>query len=384
VFKFCGDLEISKSWMNRALILQSFDSDLKISGSSGADDVKLLEQALCQFKNNETQFNAGHGGTTFRFLALRISRKPGEYFIGAHQSLLLRPQKALVDLLSQLGVMAALTEDGLKIKSTGWKKPTGPVSPETDQSSQFLSALALSAIDIDFNIDVNLPSKMTSQSYFGMTTQLLRQAGVEPFLAHQKIKAKSLVGEVDVSSAFALVSAAVINGAAEITNWNNQSVQPDIEFVNFFNKMNIQFVVEKNSFKIKQQAHFIALKADLSQCPDLFPVLAVLCALAQGRSELFNAPQLKHKESDRIEKTYELLTRCRFKVEKKSDGMIIYGDPGNFDQNKDLILFDPAHDHRMAMAAGLLILRGFPIQLTNFGVVNKSYPQFFKHVGIAQ
>ena len=92
MFQFVGDLEISKSWMNRALILQSFQPHLKIVGDSSSHDVQLLKKALEKFLVGETEFYAGLGGTTFRFLALRVSRKPGSYLIRADQKLLDRPQ----------------------------------------------------------------------------------------------------------------------------------------------------------------------------------------------------------------------------------------------------------------------------------------------------
>ncbi len=382
MFQFLGDLEISKSWMNRALILQSFNPDLKIIGTSLADDVQLLQKALSDFADGKTEFYAGLGGTTFRFLAFRISRQPGEYLIRADEKLLNRPQSEIVNILNQLGVTAELNSAGLKIKSNGWQKPQQKLQINSKDSSQFLSALALSSVNLEFDLDIAPYEKLTSEGYFEMTLQMLKLCHIEFGKAGQKNKTMILNGEVDISSAFSLISAAVLAGSAEITNWVKQSTQPDIQFLNFFNKMNIQFKIQDRIFKIQKQKNFKKLSADLSNCPDLFPVLSVLCAFADGDSDLFNAPQLKYKESDRIEKTYELLTRCGFSVTKKSDGIKIQGQPDHTYKAKDLILFDPAHDHRMAMAAGLLMIKGFPIRLPDMSVVNKSYPQFFQHIGL--
>ena len=384
MFDFSGALEISKSWMNRALILQSFEQKLNITGNSSAEDVVLLKNALEKFKNNESEFYAGLGGTTFRFLAFRVSRKPGEYFIRADKKLLARPQREIVNLLARLGVWSELTADGLKIKSTGWKKPNQKVIVQVDESSQFLSALALSTIDLDFDFEIEQPKKITSEGYFEMTLKLLASIGVQFGSAHQKIKNYNLTGEVDISSAFSLVSAAVLDGKVEINNWATECTQPDIMFLQFFEKMGIHSKIFNNQFSIIKQIHFKGLYADISNCPDLFPVLSVLCAFAEGQSNLFNAPQLKHKESDRIEKTFELLNLCGFRIDKKQDGLIIQGQPSHSHKTKDLILFDPEGDHRMAMAAGLLMIKGFPIKLPQLDVVNKSYPQFFQHIGVIQ
>ncbi len=370
--------------MNRALILQSFQSELEIIGDSSSHDVQLLKTALEQFRSGQTEFYAGLGGTTFRFLAFRVSRKAGNYLIRADQKLLNRPQTEIIQILKQFEVHAEFNSEGLVISSQGWKKPKGPIHVGTTESSQFLSALALSSVDLDFDFVCQTSDAFTSQAYFEMTVQLLKKCGIHFGQAHQKIQPMTLSGEIDVSSAFSLISAAILGGRVQIQNWNSESTQPDIHFLNLFREMNIQFIAEEDNFEISAQSEFQAVRADLSSCPDLFPVLAVLCAFAHGESVLYNAPQLKFKESDRIEKTFELLSRCGFQVEKTNEGMIIQGEPDKIYKAKDLILFDPAHAHRMAMAAALLKLKGFPIQISDVTVVNKSYPQFFQHIGFSQ
>lgn len=382
MFQFVGDLEISKSWMNRALILQSFQTELKIIGDSRSQDVQLLKKALSQFKEGETEFYAGLGGTTFRFLAFRVSRKSGNYLIRADQKLLNRPQSEIIEIFKQLDIHAEFNSEGLVIHSQGWKKPKSPLKVGTSESSQFLSALALSSVDLDFEFTFETSESLTSQAYFEMTDQLLKKCGIHFGQAHQKIQPMTLSGEVDVSSAFSLIAAAVLGGRVQIQNWTSDCTQPDIHFLNLFREMNISYTVDGNQFEICAQSEFKSVRADLSSCPDLFPVLSVLSAFAQGESVLFNAPQLKFKESDRIEKTFELLSRCGFQVEKTNEGMIIQGEPKKLYKAKDLILFDPAHDHRMAMAAALLKIKGFPIQISDMTVVNKSYPQFFQHIGL--
>lgn len=382
MFQFNGDLEISKSWMNRALILQSFQSELEIIGQSSSQDVQLLKAALEQFKSGRTEFYAGLGGTTFRFLAFRVSRKPGNYLIRADQKLLNRPQSEILHILKQFGVHAELNHEGLLIRSDGWKQPASPIQVGTQESSQFLSALALSSVDLDFNFQIAPFDKITSESYFTMTLELLKQVGVRFGQPHQTVTPMKLFGEIDASSAFSLIAAAVLGGQVTIQNWNSESLQPDLRFLDLFREMKIEFTTSNSQFQISAQSNFKSLRADLASCPDLFPVLAVLCAFADGESVLFNAPQLKFKESNRIEKTFELLSRCGFQVEKSDDGMIIHGEPQKIYKAKDLILFDPAHDHRMAMAAALLKIKGFPMKISDRAVVNKSYPQFFQHIGM--
>lgn len=384
-FHFSGSLEISKSWMNRALILQSYNSGIQIQGESSADDVVLLKNALDDFKNGKKEFHVGLGGTTFRFLALRLSRVSGEFTIHGEEKLFSRPQNELIHVLNQLGVTAELSKNSLKVKSEGWQKPVKAIQINTDQSSQFLSSFVLNAMDLDFDLEYQTSQQITSEGYYQYTLDLIKKCGVDVSdrkIRSQKLKTTVLKGEVDVSSAFSLIAAGILAGDVEIKNWSDKSSQPDMQFVQFFKEMGISFISGESEFKIKQQSGFKNLQANLKDCPDLFPVLSVLCAFAEGKSHLFGAHQLVFKESNRIQKTYDLLSRCGFTVEMQDDGLKVHGNPNTRYRTKDLIHFDPEGDHRMAFAAALLQIKGFPVIITEPTVITKSYPQFYQHIGL--
>ena len=384
-FHFSGSLEISKSWMNRALILQSYNSAIQIHGESSADDVVLLKKALADFKNGKTEFQVGLGGTTLRFLALRLSRASGKFTIFGDEKLFSRPQTELIHVLDQLGVIAELSKNSLKIKSEGWKRPTKSIQIDTQQSSQFLSSFVLNAMDLDFDLQYQTSQQITSEGYYQYTLDLIKKCGIEVSdqkIKSQKLKPTVLKGEIDISSAFSLIAAGILSGEVEIKNWSDKSLQPDMQFVQFLKEMNISFSFDESEFRIKQQAGFKNLQANLKNSPDLFPVLSVLCAFAEGESHLFGAHQLIHKESNRIQKTYDLLTRCGLKAELQNDGLKIQGNPNAKYRTKDLIHFDPDGDHRMAFAAAILQIKGFPIVITEPNVITKSYPQFYQHIGL--
>jgi 3-phosphoshikimate 1-carboxyvinyltransferase len=388
-FNFKGNLDISKSWMNRALILKSYQPRLEIIGESQADDVKLLQQCLNDLKNGKKEFYVGFGGTTFRFFALRVSREIGNFVIRAEKKLFDRPQQELIHILEQVGVKAYFNSEKTEfhIESRGWLSAeiVKELKVDAKDSSQFLTAVLLNSIDLPFDLQIET-SKIASESYFNYTQKMMNDLGFavdDLFVSNlQRIVPQTLQGEVDVSSFASLAAAAVLDGKVHLTNWNKSSHQPDMEFLTFFKRMGIAFITEDSNFFISKQSQWFALKADFSKCPDLFPVMAILCAFAEGESDLYGAHQLIHKESDRLEKTYELLTRCGFSVSKKQDGLIIRGNPVAKYVKKDLIQFNPEHDHRMAFAARLLQLKGFPVIITDPDVINKSYPQFYQHTGV--
>lgn len=388
-FSFSGSLDISKSWMNRALILQSYGLGLEIVGTSEADDVKLLQTCLSDLKAGKKEFYVGLGGTTFRFFALRVSRETGNFIIRAEKKLFARPQDEMIAILEQVGVKAYFNSEKTEfhIESQGWSssEPCKILKVDSKDSSQFLTSVLLNSVGLPFDLKIET-SKVTSESYFNYTQKMMGSYGFvidDLFVAHgQKIKPQQMIGEVDVSSFASLAAAAVMAGKVHLTNWNKFSLQPDMEFVAFFKRMAIAFTMEQNNFYISEQKQWSSLKANFEHCPDLFPVVAVLCAFAEGESHLYGAHQLVHKESNRLEKTYELLTRCNFNVEKLADGLKIKGNPAAKYLHRDLIQFNPDHDHRMAFAARLLQLKGFPVQITDPDVINKSYPQFYAHTGL--
>ncbi len=387
MFKYKSDLVLSKSWLNRALIIQSYAPNLKLGLDSNAEDVRVLKKAISEI-GSTNEFYLGQGGTSLRFFCLLISRRPGNWIIKAHPRLLERPQSGLSNLFGQLGVGIKMKSDRILIDSTGWKIPEEIIC-EAKDSSQFVSALLLNSWKLERDLNLKILGPIVSEDYLTMTIKLLENFGMKinqgEFIqvpAAQKPQDFGIKPEVDVSSAFSLAAAAVIDGDIEITNWSPQALQPDLIFLKIFDQMNIGYTETLHSLSIKKQKTWKAVNVNLVRSPDLFPVLAVLCALAEGTSHLHGAEQLKHKESDRLAKTKELLDLAGFRSEFKSDGLSITGQSSFQDKTKKL-KFDPDHDHRMAMAAGVLKLAGYDIDIQCPEVVTKSYSAFWKDVGLS-
>lgn len=391
MFSFTGPLDSSKSWMNRALVIQSYQPLIKITGLSESDDVKNLKQSLQDLNTGKNEFYCGAGGTTLRFFTFRVSRHQGQWTIKADERLFQRPQAELKNILQQLGVtITTVNSSTIVIKSAGWNYAE-TIHCDGKISSQFISGLLLNCWNLPCEMKIKVHHPIVSADYLNMTITLLQQFGLKievaskndtleiSIPAKQVPQQKNILAEPDISSAFALASAAVINGSVNITNWPSVSLQPDIEFLNIFKKMKISFNVTENLLSVQKHSEWKAADHSLKETPDLFPVLAVLCSFADGISYLYGAENLQAKESDRFTKTIELLTLCGFKTEAKSSGLEIHGKSSFL--NKETVLeFDPDEDHRMAMAAGLLNLAGFKINILNQNVVNKSYPQFWQHI----
>ncbi|HPI39289.1 MAG TPA: 3-phosphoshikimate 1-carboxyvinyltransferase [Pseudobdellovibrionaceae bacterium] len=389
MFQYKGEISASKSLMNRALIVQSYEPKIELFGSSDCSDVLYMKQALKEISNKNIM-DAGEGGTTFRFLVLRASRLNQKTTIQAHPKLLSRPQQELIQIANQLGVLIEIKNNSFVIQSSGWKPPKEELVVERGVSSQFLSGVMLNTWDLNFPLKIHWKGERRSEGYLRMTLEMLRHMGliyiekgekiiVEPY---QKPKIQAYRVESDVSSAFSVAAAGALFGRVELLNFPFKSLQPDIEFIKILADMGVNLFQKETSLVVEKAVNLKSIDVNLQNCPDLFPVLSVLCAQADGVSRLYGAPHLVHKESNRIELVSQLLRSVGVQHQCHFDGMTIYGEKKLRNINSE-IYFNPAQDHRMAMAAGLFRLSGLPLNIQTPEVVDKSFPEFWKILGLS-
>jgi 3-phosphoshikimate 1-carboxyvinyltransferase len=121
-----------------------------------------------------------------------------------------------------------------------------------------------------------------------------------------------------------------------------------------------------------------AIRADLTDCIDLLPTVAVLAAAADGTSEFTGIARARIKESDRVSAIKTGLEKMGIRVIEEKDKLIITGgDP------KQAVI-DSNNDHRIAMAFSLPGLKAGGIEIENAECVSKTYPEYWdilKHIG---
>ncbi|UYL08668.1 3-phosphoshikimate 1-carboxyvinyltransferase [Bdellovibrio sp. SKB1291214] len=387
-FRFQGAIPSSKSVFNRALIVQSYFPVLDLHGFAGCDDVRFMREGLKKIKER-SRIDCGEGGTTFRFMALRVSRVRGVHVLKGSQRLMSRPQKGLIDLLNQLGVQAQIKKDEMHIVSEGWKKPRNAViKVDTSESSQYASSLILNSWLLSADLEFELVGNKVSESYFQLTLEMLKKMGLRikqtptGYLvpAEQRLEKLSYEVEADLSSMFTVASAGALAGTSIIENFPETTEQPDKVFVEIFKKMGVGVDLEGRKLTITKPKYLRAIDWNLFQCPDLFPVLSVVCSFADGVSKLHGAPHLVAKESNRIAKVADLFNLLGIKHEVLEDGMIIHGNPHQ--PLKKGVTFNPDEDHRMVMAAVLMKLMGHEINIEHPEAINKSFPEFWGMIGI--
>lgn len=401
-FKFKGVIPVSKSIMNRALICSSYELNLQLEGTSSCDDIVKMQESIAQLKENlsyskigsnnkPTEYDCGAAGTVLRFLTLRLSRIPGKHILKGTERLMQRPQQDLLDLLQKLDVSYEIGKTQIQLESNGWKNTDKPIKVHREVSSQFASGIILNAWNLENDLVLDMVGASTSEGYLEMTLQVVKTLGMEwtydqkqiVIPKHSKIKTHNYQVESDISSLFAVAAFSALNGPAEFLNYPWPSLQPDSEFLQFFKQMEIEFIHSdaKKSLLVMPTKKFKGLNANINSCPDLFPVLATLCAFAETPSKLYGAPQLVHKESNRIAKVAELLNAIGVKNEPLPDGMIIHPFTGAKESVKEFS-YDTDHDHRLAFASAIIQSQGFPIHVHGPDVVSKSFPEFWQVIGL--
>lgn len=384
-FSFLGRGPLSKSLLNRALIIKSWFPDFVIHGSSQCEDVRIMTRAIENFKK-KTKFDCGLSGTAFRFLAVRLSREKGEFLLTTEKPLRDRPIEEIKKLLPQLSANVKKTDNGFLISSDGWKVQGDYVNVPSQITSQYASALLLNGWGLDQDLYFSIGKNPVSYSYFKMTLDFVQTLGLhvqkngQEFLIpkKQKIKKWDYTPEQDKSCLFALACLAALRGRAVFLDWEEESLQPDHIFPKILRDMGVPVEFKNKRLVVSKCNNLKSLKIDLKNFPDLFPLLSVLCAKAKGASEFRGLSHLRFKESDRLNKIKELLGLCGIQMNTQNDQCVIYGKK-NWSETAPFV-FDTAHDHRMLMAGELVSSLGVPITLQGRDSINKSFPEFYSYI----
>jgi len=110
---------------------------------------------------------------------------------------------------------------------------------------------------------------------------------------------------------------------------------------------------------------------------DELPLVAVAGAMAEGKTVIRDAGELRVKESDRISGIVKGLSAMGVKVEEREDGFTVYGGG----KIKGGVEIDSHGDHRIAMAMAILgLFASSSIQVNDVDCVATSYPGFMDHM----
>jgi len=411
----------SKSYSHRVFIVSSLTKGVSIiknpliSGDVGVT-IKILEalgHKVSKASNHSFIVKSNYGnykpvkklldcqnsGTSIRiFTALAMLIDGGLSFTGEFIKRR-RPIIPLLKALESIGCNYRLTEKDLVVKRKG--KKCDIINIPGDISSQFISALLMMCPLLDCkkrdSMIVKITSPITSYPYIKITLDVLRSFGIKiqerlndekvgSYLISCKQNYRAQTYEIpgDFSSISFILAATILTPEESqviIKNLNFEKPQGDQGIIKILQKMgaNIKIMKENNSLIVNgniNQNPLTGINIDIRDTPDLFPILSIIGAFAKGKTEIYNALNLRNKESDRISIIAKELSKMGVKVIEEKDKIIIY-------HCKELrgASFNHENDHRIAMALTIASLFAqSPSQIDDIEIVEDSYPNFVEHI----
>jgi 3-phosphoshikimate 1-carboxyvinyltransferase len=390
----------SKSITARALILAALadgpsrivrplrarDTDL-MAGGLRALGVEIVEDGADWLVTprplrGPAEIDAGLAGTVLRFLPPVGALATGPVRVDGDPRLRDRPNAGLLAALRALGVEV---DDGgrgkapFTVHGTG-RVRGGAVEVDASESSQIVSGLLLAAARFDDGLELSLTGGVPSMPHVEMTVAALRDRGVEATttergwrVAPGSIGARDVVIEPDLSNAAPFLAAALVTGGrVTVRDWPEATTQPGAQLDRLLAAMGAEVSRTPEGLRVTGTGAIAPLVADLGEVGELTPVLAALCALADGPSRLTGIGHLRGHETDRLQALDEVLTAVGARVEQLPDGLVI--EPGP----RRPALLDSYADHRMVHAAAVLGLAIEGVRAGDPGAVAKTLPDFIE------
>lgn len=320
--------------------------------------------------------NCMESGSTLRFLLPVLAALGGGYATGS-DSLVKRPIRELCEAMRQSGLQ--ISGDALPITVSGTVHNPLFTLPG-NVSSQYVTGLLLAAPLFGKDVIIRCTSPLESAGYVDMTISVMHAFGVsaekkqnEFYVAggqHYKA-AGNYIPEGDWSSAAFMLTLGALNGDITVRGLDMNSAQPDKAICDCLIQAGAKLIISDREIRVEKADRIAPIDVNVSACPDLAPILAVLCAHADGISQLRGTDRLRLKESDRLEGICRMVQKCGAEAEISDHAIMIRGQ----------VDFPPitykSSDHRMVMAAAVAGLTGNGAQIQDAEAVCKSYPDFF-------
>ncbi len=389
----------SKSISNRVLMIKALSGlNFSIKNLSDSDDTKHLQEALENIDANSTGLiDVGHAGTDMRFLTAYISIKSGSYELTGSERLQQRPVKELVDVLKNLGASISYKKnDGYPpLLISGKKIKGGHVSIKGNVSSQFISALLLTAPYFENGLELTIEDEIVSKPYIDMTVEIMKTFGATVLWQGTSITVKPVpytytkhvyTVESDWSAAsyyYGMVALSPVGTQLNLEGLFKTSLQADAVCALLYKPLGVDTEFRDNEIFISKTtaANNSKLEYDFINCPDVAQTLVCTCAALRRPFYFIGLATLKIKETDRITALKNELKKFGIEITITANGINYDGASSNLQGNVSVSTYN---DHRMAMSFAPLSLLS-DIIIEDAGVVSKSYPEFWndlKKIGI--
>ena len=406
-----GEVQIpgSKSLSNRTLLLAALaQGTTRITNLLDSDDVRHMLTALqalgvnytladdrrsCELEGLGQAFNPeqalelflGNAGTAMRPLCAALCASNGTFTLTGEPRMYERPIGDLIDALRPLGAQVEyLGDEGyppLKISASGLVG--GEVSIRGNISSQFLTALLMTAPLASSDLVINVDGELVSKPYIDITLHTMALFGVEvenhdyqQFVvkAGQQYRSPGeVMVEGDASSAsYFLAAAAIAGGTVRVYGVGADSVQGDKAFAEVLGKMGAKVNYGPTWIEVSK-GELKGVDLDLNAIPDAAMTIATTALFAEGPTAIRNVYNWRVKETDRLSAMATELRKVGADVVEGED-FIEITPPAQVNS----AAIDTYDDHRMAMCFSLAAFGKAPITINDPGCTRKTFPEYFE------
>jgi 3-phosphoshikimate 1-carboxyvinyltransferase len=392
----------SKSVANREIVLSAIAdgrSRLHLGPLDPGDDVRTMIDAIVALEYRVQRDDgelvvhgsgAGHragstidardAGTVARFGAALAALGSGSVTISGSERLRQRPIAPLLDALRRLG--ASVTGDRLPVTITGPIRG-GEAEIAGNESSQFASALLLVAPRLEGGLTLRIAGVLVSAPFVDLTIAALRERGVKVeregnliTVKPGKVRARDLRIPGDVTAAtYPTAAAAVLGGSVTVEGVDarlREGGQGDARFFELLAAMGCGVSHRGAGVTVQRIGELHGIRANVRDCSDVFPTLAVVATQASEATELTGIGHTRKQESDRVTVVANGINALGGRAQAFADAIRV--EPAPLHDG----IVDACGDHRVAMAFSILGLQVPGLAIKGAGSVTKTFPQFYE------
>ncbi|MFF5918489.1 3-phosphoshikimate 1-carboxyvinyltransferase [Streptomyces flavochromogenes] len=330
--------------------------------------------------------DVGNAGTVMRFLPPVAALADGPVRFDGDPRSHERPLHGVIDALRALG--ARIDDEGrgalpMTVHGAGGLDG-GTVEIDASSSSQFVSALLLSAPRFNQGVEVrHVGARLPSLPHIRMTVDMLRAVGAqvdEPEhggapnvwrVAPSALRGRDLVVEPDLSNAQPFLAAALITGGrVTVPDWPARTTQPGDALREIFTEMGGSCELTGAGLTFTGTGRIHGIDVDLGEVGELTPGIAAVAALADSPSTLRGVAHLRLHETDRLAALTKEINELGGDVTETEDGLHIRPRPLHGG------VFHTYHDHRMATAGAIIGLAVEGVEIEDVATTAKTLPDF--------
>jgi len=370
----------SKSMAHRALICGALSKGAKIKNLAYSKDIlatldclikmgaKVEKDEDCVEIGNLNPFSIEEGtemfcnesGSTLRFLIPLCMLAGKKVVLSGSERLFERPLTIYEDICKEKNILFEKEKDRVTVCG---KLTSGQYYVPGNISSQFITGLLFTLPLVEGDSILTVTGKFESASYIDLTLSAMQSFGIEIkresnnfyIKGNQQYTKMDYCVEGDCSNAAFLEGFNLLGGEVDVLGIDEKTLQGDRVYKEMFRGL-------ANDTK----------QFDLSDCPDLAPVMFAMAAYLGGANFLGTA-RLRIKESDRAGAMAEELAKFGIETEVFEDSVMIH----NGKLKKPETVLCGHNDHRIVMALSLLCcITGGMIDQAQ--AVSKSFPDFFE------